>query len=347
MKQKIIAIRCITEESKGFGHFSRCLSLGLNLKKKGFKIIFIINKKNSVIKELKKNRFKYIIIPKSFSYYKEFSFILKTMNLEKIDSIIIDMREYGEKITKQISNNFFKVILLDDGWCDLLHADIIFNGTVLKGIHKYTKINKHAKLFFDSKYFLTNLEFQKHQKKNSDINKKKKYNVTISMGGSDPNELTLKVINSIIDLKNINLKIIIGPFYQDLKKLDRSIKKLKSCSVIKSPNNIWKYFEKSDIVISNAGSTLFELAIQKIPTISISAVEHQIIYANEFSKKGFSINLGFWKKIEENNIHETVSELLQNQVRRKKISYLGNSLVDGKGLSRTSNIITKFLLSNN
>jgi UDP-2,4-diacetamido-2,4,6-trideoxy-beta-L-altropyranose hydrolase len=347
MKQKIIAIRCITEESKGFGHLSRCLSLGSNLKKKGFKIIFIVNKNNSVIKELEKNKFKYILIPKILSYHNEFSFILKIMNLEKIDSIIVDMREYGEKITKQISNNFFKIILLDDGWCNLLYADIIFNGTVLKKIHKYIKINKKAKLFFDSKYFVTNLEFQKHKKKSLDINEKKKYDVTISMGGSDPNELTLKVVNSIIDLKNINLKIIIGPFYKNLKKLEKLIENKKFCSIIKSPDNIWKYFKKSDVVISNAGSTLFELAIQKIPVISISAVEHQILYANEFSKKGFSINLGFYKKIEEENIHVALSELLRNKAKRKKISYLGNNLVDGKGLSRTSNMITKFLLSNN
>ena len=327
MKQKIIAIRCITEESKGFGHLSRCISLGSNLKKKGFKIIFIINKNNSVIKELEKNKFKYILIPKIFSHNKEFSFILKIMNLKKIDSIIVDMREYGENLTKQISNNFFKIILLDDGWCNLLYADIIFNGTVLKNIHKYTKINKQAKLFFDSKYFLANLEFQKHKKRSSDINEKKKYDVTISMGGSDPNELTLKVTNSIMDLKNINLKIIIGPFYQDLKKLEKLIKNKKFCSVIKSPNNIWKYFKKSDVVISNAGSTLFELAIQKIPTICISAVEHQMAYANEFAKKGFSMNLGFYKKIEEENINKILSEVLQNRENLKKLGFDRNIFI--------------------
>ena len=347
MKQKIIAIRCIAEESKGFGHLSRCISLGLNLKKKGFDIIFIINKNNSAIKELKKNSFKYILIPKSFSYSKEFSFIIKIINLKKIDSIIVDMREYSENLTKKLCGNYFKIILLDDGWSNLVYADIIFNGTILKKIHKYIKNNEESKLFFDTKYFLTNLEFQKHKKKSSEINEKKKYNVTISMGGSDQNGLTLKMVNSIIDLKNIDLKIIIGPFYKDLKKLEKLIENKKFCSIVRSPNNIWKYFKKSDVVISNAGSTLFELAIQKIPTICISAVEHQMTYANEFSRKGFSINLGFWKKIEGKNISKILSELLQNKVKRKKISHLGNNLVDGKGLSRISKIITKFLVSNN
>ena len=72
------------------------------------------------------------------------------MNLEKIDSIIVDMREYGEKLTKQISNNFFKIILLDDGWCNLLYADIIFNGTVLKKIHN-NKLCSTTRTIFQQK----------------------------------------------------------------------------------------------------------------------------------------------------------------------------------------------------
>jgi|TARA_B110000495_G_C22963452_1_gene564864 spore coat polysaccharide biosynthesis predicted glycosyltransferase SpsG len=81
------------------------------------------------------------------------------------------------------------------------------------------------------------------------------------------------------------------------------------------------------VVISNAGSTLFELAIQKIPTMCISAVEHQMAYANEFAKKGFSMNLGFYKKIEEENINKILSEVLQNRENLKKLGFDRNIFI--------------------
>lgn len=343
MKQKTIAIRCITDELKGFGHLSRCLSLGCNLKKNGHHIVFIINKNNSAIKEIKKKNFQYILIPQLISYRKESDFIIKIMNSRKYDAIIIDMREFSENLTKQLFCNIFKTILLDDVWCNVVYADILFNATIIKKFHKYKKKNIDSKLFLGSKYFITDTEFQKNKKKIYEIRDKNIYNIVVSMGGSDSNELTLRITKSIMDLKNIDIKIIIGPFYKDLKKLRNLIKNKKHVSIIDSPPKIWKQFKKADVVIANAGSTLFELAIQRVPTICIPAVKHQILYAENFSAKGFSINLGLWKCLKSNIVHKTLVEILENKVKRRKISLLGDKLVDGKGLLRTTNVITRLL----
>ena len=343
MKQKTIAIRCITDEQKGFGHLSRCLSLGYTLKKNGYHIVFIINKNNSAIKEINKKNFQYILIPQLISYRKESDFIIKIMNSRKYDAIIIDMREFSENLTKQLFGNIFKTILLDDVWCDTVYSDILFNATTIKKFHKYKKKNINSKLFLGSKYFITNSEFQKHKKKIYEIHDKKIYDIVVSMGGSDSNELTLKIIKSIMDLKNIKIEIIIGPFYKDLRKLRDLIKNKKHISIVDSPPKIWKQFKKSDIVIANAGSTLFELAIQKVPTMCIPVIKHQILYAEKFSMKGFSINLGLWKYLKSNTIRKTLVEILENKEKRRKISALGDKLVDGKGLLRTTNVISRLL----
>lgn len=343
MKQKTIAIRCITEESKGFGHLSRCLSLGNALRKKRYNIVFIINKNNSAIKEIKKKNFQYVLIPQSILYDKEYEFIIKIMNSKQHIAIIIDMREYSENLIKQLSSKIFKTILLDDAWCNVVCADILFNATMIKKFHKYQIMNPNSKLFYGSKYFIANSKFQKYKKNMNEIHNKKKYDVTISMGGSDSNELTLIIIRSIMNLKNIYIKIIVGPFFKDLKKLKQLIKNRNHISIINSPSNIWEQFKKSDVVISNAGSTLFELAIQRVPTICIPVIEHQILYAEEFSSKGFSINLGVWKDLKTNIIRKTLVKILDNKAKRRAISSLGNKLVDGKGLSRTTNLIITLL----
>ena len=55
-------------------------------------------------------------------------------------------------------------------------------------------------------------------------------------------------------------------------------------------------------MISNAGSTLYELSIQKIPTLYVATEKHQINYAKEFSSKGFGKYLGYKNQINLNII---------------------------------------------
>lgn len=343
IKQKTIAIRCITDNSKGFGHLSRCLSLGEQLKNNGHNIVFIINKNNSAIKEIHKRKFAYILIPKMISHKQESNFISTLMYSRNYDAIIIDMREYSENLTRQLSGNSFKTILLDDVWCNKVYADMIFNGTITKKFYKYKKINMKSKLFLGPDYFIANKEFYKHKKNSNNIVDKKRYNIVVSMGGSDLGKLTYSVTKSIMDLTNINVKVIIGPFYRDLTKLLELIKNKKHVSIMYSPPKIWKQFQQADVVIANAGSTLFELAIQRVPTICIPAIKHQILYAKEFSTKGFALNLFMWKNSKTKIIQKTLIKILGDKTKRRKICSFGDKIVDGKGLSRTTRLITRLL----
>ena len=342
MNQKI-AIRCIADPLKGYGNFNRSVVLAESLRKKDCKIIFIINQNNSIIRELQNRKFHFILIPKLFTYETEPSFLIDFMNLFKCKVIIVDMREYGEKISKSLMNKNFKIILLDDAWCKKAYADFIFNGTIIKQYHQYEKINKNAKLYLGSKYFLNDIKFQQYKKKISGIHDKKMYNVVVSIGGSDPDELSLFVVKSIMNISNIQIIVVVGPFFKNLIKLRNFVKNKNNMTVVYFPKQIWKIFQKSDIAISNAGSTLYELAIQKVPTICIAAVKHQIPYAKGFESKGFAVNLGFWKNLKSDIIEKTLMRILDEPTERKKMWLSGSKIIYGDGLSRTTNLILRIL----
>ena len=106
--------------------------------------------------------------------------------------------------------------------------------------------------------------------------------------------------------------------------------------------NIWLYFSKADVAISNSGNTLFEFAVIGIPTICISAVKHQIPYGDLFASKGFAVHLGFWKKVTNQAVTNKLNLLLKNRKMRKKMSFMGNKIMDGKGLKIVVNEIVAF-----
>ena len=339
MNSKKIAIRCLTVPEKGFGNFNRCLTIAKSLREKGVQIFFLVDYNKSISKILQQNNFNFVSKNK---YQHNSKFILNFLNEKKIENTIIDMREKGENISKLLFENNFKSILFDDAWCKNVYSDILFNGTNVKNYHKYNKINKNSKLFLNTKYWIINKNFSYFTKKLSDIKEKQKYHIVISMGGSDPNNLTLNVVNSIKDIKIIDIMIVVGPFFNNTIKLKNIIKSNRHIKLIKSSEKIWRDFSKADVVITNGGNTLFELSALSIPTLSIPAFKHEIKYSEAFMNENFSINLGL-KQINKKKINFNLLNLLQNISLRKKMFYSGKKIVDGKGLLRVQKIILNSL----
>jgi spore coat polysaccharide biosynthesis predicted glycosyltransferase SpsG len=345
MTRQEIAIRCTVSPNKGFGNFNRCLILGEELREKKYKILFIIDENPQIIRELIKRKFQYNIISKFRSRNKEALFMVKLLNKKNLKFLILDAREKGEALSKKISTSDVQVFLLDDAWVNEAWANIIINGTMIKKYQKYKKLNQNSKIFLGTKYFIIDKNFLKNKKMFKDIKQKSKYCIVVSLGGSDPHGLTFKILDSICDLGNIDIRVILGPLVK--QKIKRLEYKRKNVSFIESPKLIWNEFKKADLVISNAGNTLFELAVQKVPTICIPAIEHQVPYARFFQTNGFGINLGLWNNVKNKDVKNTVNKILSDLALRKKMHSQGDKIIDGKGLFRVIQIIESHIKRTN
>lgn len=340
--KKNIAIRCIIESSKGHGNFTRALTLATSLKRQGYAITFLITSNIVIQSILKKKKFNFCLIPKKLNSKNESIFLINFFKKNYFKLLIFDMREYGENLSKQLSK-FIPTILIDDAFCKNAYSDIVINGSINEKFHKYNIKNKRTKLFLGSKFFMANENFLKNKMTNKKIIKKKKYTVLISIGGSDPNHLTLYIIKSIMHLSNIKSIIIVGPFFQNVLKIKNLIKNKKNIELKFSPEKIWNEFKKADVIISKSGITLYELAIMGIPTLCISSFKHEEPSAQKFMSENFLINLGMQKNIAKNQIGNQLVKLLDNVKKRKIMSTQGKKIVDGKGLNRVTKIIESFL----
>lgn len=335
---KKITIRCLTNPSKGFGNFSRCLSIAKSLVQKNCIIYFVIDNNEFVINELKKHKFNFISIPLSKSVSQKTNLLKNYIKQNNSDLCIIDMREYGEILSKKLRNYNCKIILFDDAWNKQVYADIIFNGTNVESYQNYKIINKDSKLFLGPKYWILDKNFKDFCKKPSLIKTKKKYFIVVSMGGSDKFNLTTAVVKSLLDMKNIHLLIIIGPFFSHSKTLKKFFSSKSNISLYISPSKIWKIFSSADIAICTGGNTLFELACMGIPTLCIPSVNHEIKYAEEFKSQNFSLNLNLREK-NFVRIKSSVLQLISDVKLQRKMCVSGQKIIDGKGLSRVSKII--------
>ena len=303
--------------------------------------MFLIDDEKQASKILVKQKFSHKIIPKEESR-EQADRIAKIMNFFSSRILLLDMREYGESLSKHLSKYDFKTVVIDDAWCKNVYADVIVNVTPVKQYHRYKKIRKKSKIYVGAKYFIADKKFLRYRKTSFRLRAPR---IIISMGGSDPEDLTSFVVKSLLSISKIQATIILGPLYSHYNKIQNTIKNNDNFTIINKPKNIWLEFSKSDLAISNAGNTLFELAIMGIPTICMAAVKHQIPYAKIFAEKGFAKDLGYERKAAKKAILSTTLNLLHDELLRVKMSKAGSIIVDGKGLSRVVDVIEKTLFT--
>ena len=147
-------------------------------------------------------------------------------------------------------------------------------------------------------------------------------------------------------MPNIIIYVIIGPFFTNITSIT-NLQNKNNIIFIKNNFSLWKIFQNSDVVICSAGNTIFDLILQRVPTLCIPIVQHQNQYAKFLHSRNLSINLGSPSLLSDSKIRKSLDLLLRNSSKRKGIVKNGQFYFDGKGTSRvTSKILQSSKLIN-
>ena len=167
-------------------------------------------------------------------------------------------------------------------------------------------------------------------------------NILITQGGSDTYGFTPKIIKALSFIPtDISVNVILGSnFSHDIELENVLSKSPRKFNIIKGKNNLSDLMLETDLAISAGGNTLFELACLGVPTIVVCGETFEVDTANRLGEKGFGINLGFGKDINENDIYKAANELICNTNLRLKMSIKGKELIDGSGIKRMVDTMT-------
>ena len=135
--KKLLVIRCIADHSRGYGHFSRCVSIAKYFSKKNYNVIFLINDNVLMKHELSKFNLNFFVLPKFNTLSSEGKFLKKIILENNASCFIIDMKEFSEKLSKEIKDCTCLTVVIDDSSVDNVYSDILLNGNPIKKYHKY------------------------------------------------------------------------------------------------------------------------------------------------------------------------------------------------------------------
>lgn len=221
----------------GFGHLTRVLNLTKILKIKHSSIFLFDNLDQQSFYK----RQKVTSIHKNDLPIKKYNLLIIDTKIKE-STLLIDLQAFA-KSTLVIDN--------------LLIKKDLYNFMVLPSFFENDKNTNPVsmigeKIFKGPKYLILDPAIY------DVVTPSKKKLITISFGGSDPNNLTLfvlKFLKNNISLKNV--RVILGPGYKHDQSLLEEI--INKNQIINNPKNIYDIFAKSFFVITALGVTLQEL----------------------------------------------------------------------------------------
>ena len=312
----------IRKKELGLGHVFRCINLGYQLK--SHQIQFLIEDYGSVSPLLHEHGFKKIfnLIP-GISINDDIKKTVAHILKNKITILIVD--KYGlTNLYVKTLKKIVRVVVISDLKNIEYDSDLVINGFI--GFNNKIKTNKFKiKCLLGPKYQILNQQYAKKQ------HYKKKYDLLITVGGFDANNLLEIILKKISKYeKKIKIKIILGHATKNKSIISKFVTKSNEITIINKTNNMKKEISSTKFGICAGGITTYEFAALHIPFAIVCQYKHQIFTANEWHKRKIAKILGFIQK-EPKKIDLFLNHLMQN-----KIILNHSNLVDGLGSKRVA-----------
>ena len=351
--QKTILLRVDASEKLGLGHLMRSIALAQGLKKKSVHPFFIIKeaKEADLIADY---GFDLQKISQKLNFKED---ALRTMDIAaqlNAHAVIVDLSHQSNVVDHINFVEYFRtlkkqgmtLIVFDDykkiDFAVDIHI-IPYYGAEATDYHFSDK----TKPLLGLDYFIFREEFIKEDTVLRTI-KKSGHNVLVSMGGSDPANVTEKIVESLSDINKsmpLTLKVVLGGGFNSLryKTVLHQIQKLYTygtCDVIENAKNMPELMLWSDVVITGGGLIKYEAALTGSPNIIISQKSIEAERCEDYANRtNAAIHLGHFKDFKKDRIARTVVNLLKDYETRQSMSRKGTQLADGKGTQRVINHI--------
>lgn len=339
----------IGENTVGYGHLSRCLSLAEYAAKQKLSISFLLFGDPDAYERVNCAGFNCVLEPISAIESRLMDSALS--QIERPDVIVTDFShpevfrcmEDARKILDHVRCYAQKVIMIDGMGAQALATsmpnmpvDILvvpYVGAIIPSVMNCLTLVGAAYAVLAPPY----------QQLPERIVSEKPNRILVSCGGADSTRLTPLILEGLDGVSRyLDIRVIVGPLFdKDLKAtvLNSVSASKHSVQLIDSPECLVNHMLWCDLAVTTSGLIKYELAATSTPGILISIDDIHDRVNQPFADSGAIVDLG--TKITSQLIEYQVLKLLDNFEARVVMAQAGRRLIDGRGAERVINEIIR------
>lgn len=336
VSKPVIFIRANAGPQTGYGHVIRCIALAEGFREKGYSVQFITNGDHTAIKRSGFNALKTLWLENAPLCAENDLECLKINGHTGGSMIVIDSYQCSSAYVTAMKRIFDRVVLLDDLGHLIGGADVIINHNIYGQQIDYP--SSCVTVLAGSQYALVRQSFSGyHNKVQLDTRVE---NVLVIMGGSDIRQLSLRVLDTLKEsFPDLNYRLVIGQG----SSIDPSKITGSQVHVYREPENLAALMATSDIAVTAAGSTVYELATIGVPSLMIQVADNQSRIIQGMAQNQLMYSLGAYDRLKETELVAGFRTLLNDAVLRQSMRNRCRLAYDGKGAIRCADALIRLL----
>ncbi|WP_345993158.1 UDP-2,4-diacetamido-2,4,6-trideoxy-beta-L-altropyranose hydrolase [Sulfurimonas sp. HSL-1716] len=259
----VILIRMDSSSAIGLGHLMRTLLLAEGLRN-DFSITYITQElKGNQNRLIEQNGFARRIVSSM-----DCSELIEIAKELKPSLFIID--HYGVDINCEAKlKELCRVLVFDDEFKEH-RADIVLNHSFIADEKDYSYL-KDTKILAGARYTLLKDDFLSHKNRFTPLDSLKNKKVLVTLGGSDPLGLSLRVKKYLLSLeKTLSVTIVTTSANQKITFL-----KIRDKELVIDEKEMAELMRAHDLIITSASTSLLETFALKKPFIAIKCASNQ------------------------------------------------------------------------
>jgi UDP-2,4-diacetamido-2,4,6-trideoxy-beta-L-altropyranose hydrolase len=248
--------------------------------------------------------------------------------------IVVDGYHFGAEYQRALKDCDLHLLFVDDyGHASHYYADLVLNQNIYADESLYASREPGTRLLLGTRYAMLRREFWPWRGWRREI-PQVAHKVLVTMGGSDPDNATLKAIQAL-QAPGLEAKIVVGPANPNLETLRRAVRDSGDrAQLLTTVDDMPGLMAWADLAVAAGGSTCWELAFMGVPSVVLVLAENQQAIAEELDRIGVALNLGWHGQVAPEHILRAVARLSASAGMRAKMARRGQELVDGEGADR-------------
>jgi UDP-2,4-diacetamido-2,4,6-trideoxy-beta-L-altropyranose hydrolase len=322
----------------GTGHVMRCLALAQAWQDARRHAIFVMAEATPAVEERLRNEGLEVARPGVIvGSTADAEATAELAHKHSASWVVVDGYEFGAEYQASLKSRGFKVLFVDDnGHARHYSADLVLNQNVHASEALYRNREATTRLLLGPRFAMLRREFASWRDWKREIPAVGR-RVLITMGGSDPDNITERVLQVILAERELEATVVVGgsnPHTRELRKLVEQHR--GTVRLVENATNMPELIASADIAVAGAGTTSLEMCFLGLPALLIVLADNQRAAAEELSRRGVAIHSVEGAEAKLSLLAEHLASLLASSERRKAMSETGRKLVDGLGAERVT-----------
>ena len=320
----------------GHGHVMRCLALAQAWQDRGGSCVFAVAGEIGALKEwLSLENCSITRIAAVPGNNEDLKQLLTAAQRVNPRWVVVDGYHFSAEYHRSLRETGHKVLVIDDDGSAEHFADIVLDQNAGAEETSYAQCKEHTKRLLGPRFALLRREFRAWHRWHREIPGVAR-KVLVTMGGSDPRNITKRVVEALAALgdRQLEIRVVAGASYNKLDTLKSWVAGQDDrFTVVADPKNMPELMQWADLAVSAAGSTCWEMCLAGLPAVIMDIAENQGAIARELSGRGIALHVPSSQATAE-TIVASVESLLLDPERRAAMSSRARQLVDGYGAIR-------------